>query len=277
VAATEPELFAPVGLARLHRAPLPVPTVRALLHATLAANVAFIVGWCHRYSGPTFSGLLLWLLSYRNSWSMIYHTDNVLVLHCLIVGMTPAADALSLDARSRRSSPLPVGWRGSNPDQPPAVAARYGWPIRLMNAVTVLTYFVSGVAKLKGPLGRQWASGDALRSQVAVDGLRKELLGDGAAPLAYALYDRVGLFRLLAVGSLVLEVGAPAVLAHRRLAQAWVANVFLMHWGIYALMRIKFRYQMSGLMYASFFEADRLIAWICRRRAVTRCPDNPRA
>ena len=31
-----------------------------------------------------------------------------------------------------------------------------------------------------------------------------------------------------------------------------------MHWGIYFLMRIKFRYQLLGLIFASFFDLERL-------------------
>ena len=30
-----------------------------------------------------------------------------------------------------------------------------------------------------------------------------------------------------------------------------------MHWGIYFLMRIKFRYQLLGLIFASFFDLER--------------------
>jgi hypothetical protein len=194
------------------------------------------------------------VLSYRNSWSMIYHNDNALVLHALILGVTPAADALSLDAaRVRRRG-------GRPPAGAPAGDWRYGWPVRLMSTVTTLTYFLAGVAKLAGPLGPHWAGGEALRAQIAVDGLRKELLGEGAAPLAYRLYDKVLLFQLIGVGSLVLELAAPACLADRRLARAWAAATLLMHWGIFAIMRITFRYQLSGLIFASFFEIERLAA-----------------
>jgi len=31
-----------------------------------------------------------------------------------------------------------------------------------------------------------------------------------------------------------------------------------MHWAIYFLMRIKFRYQLLGLIFASFFDLERL-------------------
>jgi len=246
VAATDPHLFAPVGVAKVHPAPLPARLVNMLVHATLVANVAFILGWRHRVTGPLYSGLFLWLLSYRNSWSMIFHNDNVMVLHILTLGLTRSADAWSLDALGKRP---PTSWQ-------------YGWPIRLMNTMTVLTYFVSGVAKVKGPLGWTWATGESLRSQVAVDALRKELLGSAGAPLAPRLYHAVGLFRLLAIGSLALELGAPLALAHRWLARGWAANAFLLHWGIYAVMKITFRYQMAGIMYLSFFEVERVGAWV---------------
>jgi hypothetical protein len=251
VARTDPALFAPVGVVKLLDRPLDPAAFQALLAATQAANVAFVLGWRHRATGPLFAGSLLSLCSYRNSWSMIYHSDNIVVLHVLVLGMAPAADALSLDARRARSAA--------------GAAWRYGWPIQLIRTLTALTYFVAGVAKLKGPLGRRWATGEALRSQVLVDALRKELLGDGAAPLAFSLFRQLALFRALAVGSLLLELGAPLSLLDRRLARLWAVNVFLMHWGIYMVMRIKFRYQLSGLVFAPFFEIERLAG---RARAV---------
>jgi len=256
VAGTDPRLFSPVGVVKVLERPLPVPVVEATVYATLAANVAFLLGWRHRCSGPAFAGLLLWQLSYRNSWSMIYHTDNLLVLHALILGLSPSADAVSVDAlRGRAPAQSGVG---------------YGWPIELMNAVTTLSYFVAGIAKVAGPLGGQWISGESLRGQVAVDGLRKELMGDGAAPVAYALYDKVWLWRAMAAGTMVVELGAPVFLADRRLARLWAAAAFTMHWAVLAIMKIKFRYQLSGAAFASFAALQRGPAGSravgCRRR-----------
>jgi hypothetical protein len=244
VARTDPALFRPVGVVSVLEKPLPPGAFRRMLLATLVANGAFTLGWRHRYTGPAFAGLLLWVLTYRNSWSMIYHNDNALVLHALILGLTPSADALSLDA-ARAAAPKPH-WR-------------YGWPVQLMSLLTALTYFLAGVAKVAGPLGWRWAGGESLRSQVAVDGLRKELLGADSAPLAHALYDKVLLFRVMGFGSLLLELVAPLALLHRRTARLWAAGAFLLHWGIYFVMHIKFRYQLAGLIFASFFPLDRLV------------------
>jgi hypothetical protein len=258
VARTDPSLFKPVGAVSYLERPVSVKVFRRVLIATLVANAAFILGWRHRYTGPLFGGLLLWVLCYRTSWSMIFHNDNVLVLHALILGLAPSADALSLDARGE-DAPATADPNGD---------WRYGWPVRLMSAVTMLTYFLAGVAKVAGPLGRQWANGEALRGQVAVDGLRKELLGKEAAPLAYVLYDKLPLFGVMGFGSLVMELTAPAALFHQRLSRFWAANAFLMHWGIFFVMGIRFRYQLSGLIFASFFDLERLIEWFPGRPAV---------
>jgi hypothetical protein len=275
IAASDPALFQPVGVARGMEQPLPLPAFRALLHATLLANLAFLLGWRHRASGPLFGGLLLWLLCYRNSWSMIYHNDNSLVLHALILGLTPAADALSLDALRAHG---PQGQAGLRDTLRALLRGeeswQYGWPLQLVNAVTLATYFLSAVAKVRGPLGWGWASGEVLRSQIAVDGLRKELFGDHAAPMAYRLYRQVGLFRVLAAGSLVVELLAPLALLSRRGGQLWAGNAFAMHWGIFALMKITFRYQMAGLPFVPFFAAERVLGPLVGEAGVGR-PRSP--
>lgn len=258
IAETGPELFEPVGIVKLLDRPLDPRVVRATTDAALAANLAFLLGWRHRVSGPAYSGLLLWVLSYRNSWSMIYHTDNTLVLHALILGLSPSSDAVSLDARR---APAAAGATAAD-------ESRYGWPIQLMNTVTTLAYFVAGVAKVAGPLGRQWTSGESLRGQVAVDGLRKELLGGGAAPAASLLYDKLWLWRAAAAGTMVVELGAPAVLPFPRLARLWAVGAFGMHWAVLAIMKITFRHQLSGVAFAPFFPVERApgaLLWVVRR------------
>ncbi|MGH7961304.1 MAG: hypothetical protein ACRERD_05695 [Candidatus Binatia bacterium] len=245
VGGTRPSLFDPVGVAAFLDQPLAPVVFQVLVIATLVANVAFLLGWQYRYAGPAFAVLLLWVLCYRNSWSMIYHSDNVLVLHVLILGLTRAADALSVDALVRS--------RAAHPARDPATGWQYGWPIRLMCAVAVIAYFVTGVAKVAGPLGWSWAHGEALLSQVAADGLRKDLLGAGASPWISTLYDYVFLFAIMGVGSLALELGAPVALLNKRLSLLWAVSTFLMHWGIFFIMGITFRYQLSGMIFAPFF------------------------
>src|SRR5262249_22010409 len=61
--------FDPGGIVTAIGMPHPPEVFQGLLIACLVANVVFILGWRHRYTGPLFAVLLLWVLSYRNSWS----------------------------------------------------------------------------------------------------------------------------------------------------------------------------------------------------------------
>lgn len=245
-------LFDPVGLATFLDGPLSPHVFDYLLIATFCANVLFILGWLYRITGPAFGILLLLVLTYRNSWTMIYHSNNVLVFHALILGCVPAADALSLDAW-RRARKGKVPRRNLDGDW------RYGWPIALMCLVTALTYFLSALAKIAGPLGWAWVDGDAMRSYIAVDALRKELMGEGATPLLFILYDHVWLFTILAAISLVIELGALPALLDRRVARAWAIYAFFMHWGIVFLMGIEFPYYIMGVIFAPYFHVERLL------------------
>jgi hypothetical protein len=250
---SSPVLFHPVGVAAFLSHPIPAVWNQALIIATVLASVLFVLGWRHRIIGPVFAALLLWVLCYRQSWSMIYHSMNLPVLHILVLGLAPAADALSLDARRKRvaqgGQDPPSGWQ-------------YGFPIQLICAVTVLGYFVTGVAKVAGPLGWSWVTGEALRSQVAADTIRKEVLGEVGSPLFFWLYGQAWLFTMMGIHTMIVELGAPLALLNKRVGRAWACLAFVMHWGILFLMKITFRYHLSGILYASFFDVERIPVWI---------------
>jgi poly-gamma-glutamate synthesis protein (capsule biosynthesis protein) len=128
--------------------------------------------------------------------------------------------------------------------------------------VTTLAYFLSGVAKLTGPLGGSWAVGESLRTQVAWDVWRKELLVANPPRLIYSLYDKLWLFTLLAAGTLVIELGAPLVMLSGWLAAIWVPAALGMHWGIEMIMGIEFPYQLYGVAFAPFIPFDRVVGWV---------------
>ncbi|MGD8863873.1 MAG: hypothetical protein PVI30_27915, partial [Myxococcales bacterium] len=163
----DPARFEPVGTAVLLPGPLPPALEWTQFGACLLLSVAFALGLRHRITGPAFALLFLWVTSYRNSWGMIFHTDNLTVMHALVVGLSPAAaDCWSLD----------------RPGGSDAEGARYGWPIRLMCAVTVVVYVIAGLAKLRNS-GWDWAEGEILRNYIAYDGARKAALGSIHSPL----------------------------------------------------------------------------------------------
>lgn len=255
---TDPELFSPVGLAHLLSGPVAPQIFDFSVLALLVLAVLVALGVWHRWTGPAFGVMLLAVLSYRNSWSMIYHSDNVLVFHALIIGLAPSARAWSLDAwRAARS--------GMQRIAQPLVSWRFGWPIRLMCVSAIATYFIAGVAKVAGPLGWSWVGGEALRSQIAVDAVRKYALADNPPQLFSIIYDEVLLFLVIGVGSLALELAAPLFLVTKRAAKFWAIHAWLMHWGIFFIMGIRFRYQMWGLLFAPFFEVEKPIEKLIER------------
>ncbi len=269
IAASSPSHFEPAGLARLLSAPVPVRLFQVLMASMLIANVAFILGWRFQRTGPLFAALLLWVLCYRNSWSMIYHFDNVIVLQVVVLGLTRSADALSLDELLRRPS---LGlharwwrWRDAPARAIDAPASalhwEYGYPVMLMCGVTTVTYFLSGIAKAAGSVGWEWAFGDGLRTQVAFDALRKDLIASGASSLAFLVYNNLPLATVMGVGTLVLELGAPLALLNTRLSRLWAVSTFVMHWGIYAIMGIVFWYHQSGLAFLPFLLDEKVVSW----------------
>jgi hypothetical protein len=239
-------LFAPVGPVRALRRPLPPRLADGLSDATLVSALLFTLGVRHRLVGPAHSALLTWTLSYRNSWSMIYHFQNALVAHTVLLGASPAADGASVDALRRGGAE-------------PAPHARYGAPLLLMNAASAVAYLLAGVAKVAGPSGWGWARGDALRRQVAVDGIRKELFGGRVSPAAYALYRHRGLFSAMAVTSLGLELIAPLALVDRAIGRQWAAAMFGMHWAIRVIMGIPFPYQLCGASFTPWLDLERAL------------------
>jgi len=237
-----PGVFEPVGIARVLSTPLPAAVPFGVYLLTLGAGVAFTLGARFRFTGPLFALLALWLTSYRNSWGMIFHNDNLLIMHLIVLGGCDAAAALSIDARGRGVA---------------AEAARFGWPLRLISILTALAYVLAGVAKLKGT-GISWVDGEVLRNYIAYDALRKLQIGSLASPLAPYLVQVEWPFAALSVLTLSLELVGPVMIWQPRLALIWALGVWGFHVGVLFSMAIAFPYPVSGIAFASLFPCERL-------------------
>ncbi len=113
-----------------------------------SSGSASSLGWRFRVSGTLFASGMLALGSYRGSWGQLLHFENLMVLYLLIVALSPAADAWSLDARRRGRgdvAPRPSRWR---------TGGRSRW----LALVLVITYVITGVAKLRYG-GLEWVAG----------------------------------------------------------------------------------------------------------------------
>ena len=104
--------------------------------------------------------------------------------------------------------------------------AGYGWAIKLLAAITCAAYLLAGIAKLR-LAGLSWIEGDQLRNQIAVDNLRKALLGGFVAPLARLVVSHPDGLVALSVLTLVIELGAPLALIGGRVARLWAGGVGL--------------------------------------------------
>lgn len=217
-------------------------TIYVISIATAILLAAFTLGLWHRVLAPLAAIGLLFTLTYRNSWGMIFHTENLLVLHVLVLAFTPSADAYAL-RRQRRDR-----------------AAGYGWVIKLLIAITVLTYVMAAIAKLR-IAGMAWLDGEQLRNQIAVDNLRKALLGDSIAPLATPFLDHPSGFTIFSVMTIVLELGSIAALTHRWIGRGWAVAAWSFHVGVVLLMNIWFPYPLLGLAYLPLFPAERPVQW----------------
>ena len=252
----------PVGVVRVLRvfgvgAPLPAMAAVAIAALTVALLAAFTAGYRFRVTGPAAALGLLWVTSYRNSWGMVFHTENLMVLHALALACAPAADAWSMDRARRGAAGAPA---------PPA--AGYGWPIKLLAALTAATYVLAGVAKLR-IAGLAWIDGELLRNQIAADNLRKALLGDWIAPLAIPFLDHPSAFTIFCALTMVIELSAVAALAGGRVARLWALGAWSFHLGVVLLMNIWFPYPLLGFAFFPLLEAERpfswLIGWAARR------------
>jgi hypothetical protein len=247
--------FEPIGVTRLLDAPLPAAVVWLLWAACLALGVAFTLGWRFRVTGPAFGLLLLWVTTYRNSWGMIFHNDNLLVVHALCLAFTPAAAALALDARSASGTPQA------------ADDGRFGWPIKLICAVTLATYVIAGVAKLRGA-GLDWAEGDVLRNYIAYDAMRKIQLGSIHSPFGAWIVQYDAPFPIVSTLTLALELGAPLALLGPRIAAVIALGLWSFHFGILVSMAIAFPYPLTGIGLAPLLPAERIwrLRWLAPLR-----------
>ena len=251
--------FDGVGIAALLPRPVSSAVVDTVVVVTAFAGVAFVLGWRFRFAGAVFALGMLALGSYRGSWGQLLHFENLMVLYLLIISLSPAADAWSMDARRC----------GGRDDASPESTA-YGFPIALASLALVMTYVIAGVAKLRYG-GFEWVFGDTLRNHVAYAAARLDLLGGSPSPLAGWAVRLDGIWPLVAAGTIVIELAAPMVLLGGRLRTTWVLAAWLMHLGVLAFMLIGFPFPLFLVAFAPLYRVERL--WLGRPSWARRSSD----
>lgn len=239
--------FDPVGPLAFLGGPVPAAVLVVAVVVTPIAAVAFAFDRRPAWSGPVAAAAFLFVTTYRNSWGQLFHTENLAALHLVVL-------AVAARARGDRR-----------------------WAIDALAVLTVGTYFVAGIAKLRIS-GTAWLDGDVLRHQVAFDNARKELLGDVSSPFAGWLLRRGWLLAPAAMLAMVVELAAPLALYRARIARAWCALAFGFHVAILAFMAILFPYHLLGIALAPLLPVERLSATVSpwlprfRRRSTNSLP-----
>ena len=236
--------FEPVGVLAWLGSPLSATVWVTLVVSALVFGAASTAGVWFRLCGPGFAALLLVVTTYRSSWGQVLWLEALLVLHVVIIGFGPSADGFSLDARRA----MPPGRDGGS----------YGFPIRLAGLVTVTTYVLAGVAKLRIG-GAGWLAGDTLANHIAYSAVRLEALGGSPSPLARPFMEHgAALFAPIAITTIAVELAAPIALLGGRIRSAWVAVAWTMHAAIAALMLVVFPYPLTLVAFAPFYPLERL-------------------
>ncbi len=238
--------FEPVGLAGLLDGPVSPVVLWSLFAVSMMSGVAFVAGAGYRLVGPVFALCTLAWATYHASWGQMLHFEHLVTLHLLLLGFSPAADALSLDAR--RSSAR-VG---------PSV--RYGWPIRLMAIVTAITYVLAAVAKIRVS-GSDWVDGATLANHIGYSATRLDLLGEPRPPLASFIIRQEWLIRPTAVLGLGIELLAPLALLGGWFRRVWVPSVLLFHLGTLTTMFVFFSYNGLGFALLPLYRLEAIVEW----------------
>jgi hypothetical protein len=238
--------WAPVGVAGALGGPVAPAVFGWVYDAAILLCVAWTLGLGWRVVGPTFAAALLAIMSYRLSFGHLHHESHLPTLHVLALSLAPAGSAASVDARLWPA-------RAARPGE----SWRWGWPIRLVCAITALSYLVAGIAKVTGDAGWSWGAG--LLGQVGYVALGQDFLASGGLPAVRFLYGHPTLAVALGTLSLVLELGGVLALLDRRVAWAWIPGIMGMHWGIKLVMGIVFPYPLCGVAFLSFLPLERLL------------------
>jgi hypothetical protein len=224
-----PALFRPLSFMHLFSS---MPSRQIVLAAQVlgvAAAALAAIGLRSRVTLPLAWGCALLLNGMATSIGKVVHND-VLLLLCL-VPLLPACtgDAWSLD---RMLADRRTGGSGAGPAEP---RISYGWPVRTAMVVAAGGYFFTGLAKLvfSGPA---WALSGNLRWVLyAASDAR-------SAPNLLALFiaDRPWLTHLIAVSTLIVELGFPIVLWKSHMAWIFVPGAVALHAAIWATLGLDY-------------------------------------
>ncbi|MGH7175962.1 MAG: DCC1-like thiol-disulfide oxidoreductase family protein, partial [Tepidisphaeraceae bacterium] len=198
----------------------------------------------------------LYLLGVPHNFGKTGHGDGVLALMMFIFALSRCGDGWSVDSLFR-------AWRSRQPRPRRAISGEYTWPIRFGWILLSIVFCAAGIAKLRIS-GLEWVTSDNLSNMIL-----QHYYGEYSYP-GFDLGPRIAqikwLCRVMAGGTLVLEVFFPLVLFFRWARWVFVPGMFLAQIGIGVLMGVWFTQFMFIYLFFVPWQwiADRIVAFAQR-------------
>lgn len=221
--------FRPVWIfQRLGLKVLPDGTIEMLQMVWTGALACATVGFLTPLAIALSLGIGLYLFGLPSSFGKVGHGDAGLLIVMGFFLFSRCFDALSLDLPLLRRL---FGYR------PPARSGEYRWPIRMGQIMLAIIFCASGFSKLMFS-GLAWATSDHLQILLMQ---HRYGLKDPPWPAAATFFaERPTLCKLMAAGSLALEVLFPLALFSRWLRAPIVLGALSMQVGIGLMLGIYF-------------------------------------
>jgi len=200
-------LFRPVWLVEPLGQMPPVAVLVGIQVIGVVGAVLAAVGWRERGTFLLACSSLVVLAALRASRGKIQHNDLPLVLVSCVIAAAPVGLRV-LDGRR---------------------SAAWGWPVRTSILVVTGIYFLTGFQKVVGS-GPAWVLSDNMRNVMYAAPLA------GKAPtdtVSLFIADRPLVAHLVALVTIVVELGAVVALVRPRLRPAYVVAVAVLHLGVY--------------------------------------------
>lgn len=224
------EAWLPVGIMRIFpEAIVPLVQSKAVSYSLslmfIFSSVACVLGF--KWSVARWSTLVLtlFLFGFRNSFGHAFRSELVLILAQFVFVLSPASDALSIDARS-----LPP--KKDSPD--------YQWPLTALQLLWVSIFFIGGLSKLRNS-GFGWATENFLAeyllgNQVTRAGI---LIDRNFSDFGRTLAEHPNTTLVLGYLVLLFELFYPLVFINR-FRSALLTATLLFQLGVFVLLGVNF-------------------------------------
>jgi hypothetical protein len=206
-------------------------TARLLCTVYAGACLMATGGVLYRFAAPVAAILGLYLAGMLQNFGKALHTYHLFSVALVILALSRASDAWSIDDLVRRIVLLAKGRKPES--RPPSV--EYRWPILFVGSSILVMYGAAGLSKLYIS-GFAWALSDSFRQTL----LESQFDGNVPNRVGVWLADYPILCRAMALGALLIEATAWLGLINRYLYWVWALFVMLLQFGIWFLMGVVF-------------------------------------